>query len=255
MWTPELHRHLPRKFKEAAQVLLLCLQRAACDSEGQPLNLPADVVALMLQKAAFPVRAWASQPWLDAQRVRQPEHRAIHVQAVMAQGAGEQPGAAAAAGAEGGQAAANPAQAAQGAGGVNAEGGALPIGGQQQGPPAGLAAMMHHIVVAVQEQLAGGPAQVGGVIPLPADFMADAAPGLFWPGLPAGAGGGQEGEGDEVEEDGGLASDEEGDGPPPHAHGIGLHDEGEGLHAHGHGGMHIVQVRRLGPACWLHGLP
>lgn len=70
LWTPELHKKWPARFKAAVQELLRCLRRA---SRITGVDLPEAMVHYIIHKAAYPVSRWADVPWLLGQRVRQPE--------------------------------------------------------------------------------------------------------------------------------------------------------------------------------------
>lgn len=85
LWTPELHRRLPLRFREAARELLLCLNSPVRGSDGRAVTLTPDAVAAVLQQAAFPLFAWADAAWFEAQTVRPPARRSAAQQ-------GQQPG-------------------------------------------------------------------------------------------------------------------------------------------------------------------
>eukprot|EP00887_Chlorella_sp_A99_P000687 scaffold5.g687.t1 len=246
LWTPELHRRLPRRFRMVSRELLLCLRRAA-----GPITLPPDVVAQILTRAAFPVSDWANPLWLAAQRTRHAdrEGRAAPGGGPGAPGGGGHPPFAAAAAAAaagevanvaalqaqaahaaglaaeeaGGAAGGGPAPQAQGAGGGGLPGAAhgLPAG-LAGAMPGGVAAVMQHIMGAVQEQLAGGAN--AGFIPLPPGLM-EGVPPEFFGGMGGGGGPGHghghgqggadsEDEDSDAEEGGGGFGAPGGGGPP-----------------------------------------
>lgn len=92
LWTPELHRQLPTRFRAAARELVMCLSRPTATQDGRQVTLSPDAVAAVLQRAAFPVSDWSDPAWLRAQTVRPPLARPAP-----AQQAGAAPGGAPAA--------------------------------------------------------------------------------------------------------------------------------------------------------------
>lgn len=131
-----LLRRLPARFKAAARQALLCLNRPAVTEDRREVSLTPDVVAVILQKAAFPVSPWASEAWLRPKRVREPTPRPPSPAAAQAGGGG---------GVDGGQP--------QGLPGLLA---GLPPGAHVAAPGEEIPPFSQALMQAVQQQLPAG---------------------------------------------------------------------------------------------------